>query len=207
MQDPDVAVGRRAASPRVDPAQSTATPSVAPEAGRRRSRGATRSSTALVAASSSSRPAWRARSTATTGPRNGVSAATRPSSRAMIATSTPDASGPSSSPGPAELEPARTARGVGEPLAPDGVVEIVDRPRPEVGDERRRRCAAARAARRSTGCPSAYAFSVCRVNDARPRARSVSFSTLPAGVHRQLVDELDRRAAPCSWPSRRVTTR
>ena len=160
-----------------DPAQSTATPSVVPEVGTTaRSRSAP-SSTTLARASSSSRPARRARSEATTGPRKGVSAATRPSSRAMIATSTPDANGPSSSPGPRSSNQPDRSRGVGEPPAPDGVVEI-RRPCAARDRRRARRCSvAARAAPGSSGCPRP----IPSVPGARRHGRAAtSFSTLPA---------------------------
>ncbi len=80
--------------------------------------------------------------------------------------------------GAPQLVPTRTARRVGETVAPRRVVEVVDRLRAEVGDER---CRAALQLELLVGVPGVHDYvvrsSACR---AAARARSVSFSTLPA---------------------------
>ena len=82
-------------------------------------------------------------------------------------------------------------------------VEVGEGPR-VVADEDRGPVAVAAAARARASWSSPLTR---RPRRRPPRARSSSFTTLPVAFTRQLVDELDARGAPCSWPSGRGTTR
>ena len=99
------------------------------------------------------------------------------------------------------------APAVGQAVAPARVVEVVDRLRAEVGDERRRRCAAARAVRRSTGCPSPTPSpsACCSPSPRRVPAASPSRPCPPRSPAARR--RARPHAAPCNWPSPRAPTR
>ena len=95
----------------------------------------------------------------------------------MIATSTPEASGPSPSPGPrSSNQPDRRAASA-KPVAPGHVVEVVDRARAEVGDERR---GAALQLELLVGVPGVHGLRLlCFLDPRRGPGAQLSFTTLP----------------------------
>ena len=154
----------------------------------------------LTARASRSRPAWRARSAATSGPRNGASAARTPElprhdrhlhpggERAVVLARPP------------QVEPAGRVGRLGQPCLPGGVVEIGHGAGAEIGEQ----CGGRRPQRE-------LLVRVPGVHPLRPPAHSPAAEhvllDLAGCVHRQIGRRSRRRAAPCSWPSPSAPTR